>query len=158
MHTRISEQLSDDIRSMAEELRLPVSNLVRNVLEETFSVVETVSENVGELLEEVLDEAEVARGRYRGRRPRRRWHREDASPVDAQQAAEAAEAADAEPDAAPRPEFPDVLGWQPLLLNRDADCADCGRGVPRGERAFVGVGAQGLSSTVLCRECTEARG
>ncbi len=160
LHTRISEQLSDDIRRMAEELRVPVSNLVRNVLEETFSVVETVSENVGELLEEVLDETEVARSRYRGRRRRHRrhWHHDEAGPVDAEEAADAAEAADAEPDAAPRPEFPDVLGWQPLLLNRDADCGDCGRGVPRGERAFVGVGAQGLSSTVLCRECTEARG
>lgn len=158
MHTRISEQLSDDIRRMAEELRVPVSNLVRNVLEETFSVVETVSENVGELLEEVLDEAEVARSRYRGRRRRHRrhWHHEDARDVeDAEEASgEAAEAADAEP----RPEFPEILGWQPLLLNRDADCADCGRGVSRGERAFVGVGAQGLSSTILCRECTEARG
>lgn len=158
LHTRISEQLSDDIRRMAEELRVPVSNLVRNVLEETFSVVETVSENVGELLEEVLDETEVARSRYRGRRHRRHWRHEDAGDVeDAEEASAEAETAD-EPDAEPRPEFPEVLGWQPLLLNQDADCADCGRGVPRGERAFVGVGAQGLSSTVLCRECTEARG
>ena len=39
LHTRISEDLADDIREIAEELRVPVSNIVRNVLEEAFSVV-----------------------------------------------------------------------------------------------------------------------
>ena len=50
LHTRISEQLSEDIRQMADELRVPVSNLVRNVLEEAFAVVETVTDNVGDLV------------------------------------------------------------------------------------------------------------
>ena len=43
LHTRISEQLSDEIREAAEELRVPVSNLVRNVLEEAFGAVERVN-------------------------------------------------------------------------------------------------------------------
>lgn len=67
LHTRISEQLSDDIRRLAEDLRVPTSNLVRNVLEEVFAVVETVSQDVGGLFEEVLDEAEAARSRIRRR-------------------------------------------------------------------------------------------
>jgi hypothetical protein len=161
LHTRISEQLSDDIRSMAEELRVPVSNLVRNVLEEAFSVVETVSENVGDLLEEVLDEAEVVRRRYRVRRGDL-----DAEPADDDEPLhdddeaseeQAAAAADAPPER-PRPAFPEVLGWQPMLLNREAQCADCSRGLPRGKKAFVGMTGSGLSSTVLCRKCTGARG
>jgi len=57
LHTRISQQLAEDIGRMAEDLRVPVSNLVRNVLEEVFSVVETVTDNVGELIEDVMDEA-----------------------------------------------------------------------------------------------------
>jgi hypothetical protein len=63
LHTRISQQLAEEIGRMAEDLRVPVSNLVRNVLEEVFSVVETVTENVGEAIEGVLDEAGRARGR-----------------------------------------------------------------------------------------------
>ena len=63
LHTRISQQLAQDIGRMAEDLRVPVSNLVRNVLEEVFSVVETVTDNVGELIEDVMDEAGRARRR-----------------------------------------------------------------------------------------------
>jgi hypothetical protein len=63
LHTRISQQLAEDIGRMAEDLRVPVSNLVRNVLEEVFSVVETVTENVGELIEDVMGEAGRSRRR-----------------------------------------------------------------------------------------------
>ena len=63
LHTRISQQLAEDIGRMAEDLRVPVSNLVRNVLEEVFSVVETVTDNVGELIEGVMDDASRARRR-----------------------------------------------------------------------------------------------
>ena len=57
LHTRISERLSDDIRRLAEDLRVPTSNLVRNVLEEVFSVVESVSDDVSDLVDDVLEEA-----------------------------------------------------------------------------------------------------
>jgi len=80
LHTRISDSLAEDIRRIADDLRVPTSNLVRNVLEEVFDVVESVSDDVGGLFEEVLDEAEAARQRIastrsrsrrrRGRRPR----------------------------------------------------------------------------------------
>jgi hypothetical protein len=186
LHTRISDQLSDDIRSVAEELRVPVSNLVRNVLEEAFSVVETVSENVGDLVEDILEDAESAQHRFRRyqRRLRRdEWtpqrddaHREDDlddldedpadEPYDSVSTAPepAAEAAAAQPETEPgsepersRPPFAEVLGWQPLVLNRDVECADCGRRVERGRRAFMGLVEGGVSSTFLCRRCTEER-
>ena len=40
LHTRVSEDLDEAIRDAADELRVPVSNLVRNVLEDIFEVVE----------------------------------------------------------------------------------------------------------------------
>lgn len=154
MHTRISEQLADDIRRVAEDLRVPVSNLVRNALEEAFTVAETVTENVGDLIEDVLDDAE--RVSRRVRHSARHWAEEqppacDASPADA-------ETQEEEEDAEPRPEFPDIVGWQPLILNQQGPCADCGRDLVRGERAFAGLTAGGLSQTMLCRACLEARG
>ncbi|MGH0036567.1 MAG: DUF4339 domain-containing protein [Myxococcota bacterium] len=70
LHTRVSDALADDIRRMADDLRVPASNLVRNVLEEVFTVVETVSDDVGELFEDLLDEADATRERIRKQRSR----------------------------------------------------------------------------------------
>lgn len=72
LHTRVSERLAEDIRRVADDLRVPVSNLVRNVLEDAFDVVETVTGDVGSLLEDVLDEAEGASRRLQHARARRR--------------------------------------------------------------------------------------
>jgi BMFP domain-containing protein YqiC len=196
LHTRISEQLSEDIRSAAEDLRVPVSNLVRNVLEEAFGAVERVSDEVGEFLEDVLGDAEGARRdirrlrrrvRHLARRQRRRFRRGgrywpgetwDDAGEESDEAAEgvgepgaptarmeteerelsaAAESAPRTPPAPPR-DFPDVLGWQPLLLNAAAPCAGCDRALAAGERVFVGATERGLSRTFLCDACMRARG
>jgi hypothetical protein len=152
LHTRISQQLAEDIGRMADDLRVPVSNLVRNVLEEVFSVVETVTDNVGELLEDVMEEAERARERHpRFHRHARRhgWRREPRG--------EAAADAARPREAAARTEPPDVVGWQALILAREAVCADCAAPLARGERAYLGVGATGTGSHTLCADCLDAR-
>ena len=71
LHTRVSDSLAEDIRRIADDLRVPASNLVRNVLEEVFDVVESVSDDVSDLFGDVLQEADAARERLlrtRGRR------------------------------------------------------------------------------------------
>lgn len=99
---------------MAEDLRVPASNLVRNVLEEVFDVVESVSDDVGGLFEEVLDEAEAARERIatarsrsrrrRGRRPRDAERARDRAAWEAARAeVEQAERRGAGPQGAPPP-------------------------------------------------------
>lgn len=144
LHTRISDDLADDIRRVADDLRVPVSNLVRNVLEETFSVVESVTDNVGELLEEVIDEAEAARERIR-RRQRRRRPAEDAR--------EAPSGAAGEDEDAPRDPLGDVLGWQPVVLHRPRRCDACGTPQPAGARAHLGVTERGVGPATLCEAC-----
>ena len=168
LHTRISEQLSDDIRRLAEDLRVPTSNLVRNVLEEVFTVVENVSEDVGEIFEEVLEEADAARDRIRRRHRHSNRRRRSSGERTWSDVAEAEIRDDEDREQPPetpkppepareRPEFPDVLGWQPLVLNQTQDCADCGRSLPRGSRAYVGATETGLSRNTLCRECLQGR-
>ena len=142
LHTRISDDLAEDIRRVAEDLRVPVSNLVRNVLEEAFSVVETVTDNVGDLIEDVVEEAERARSRMRQRRTRSQRR----EPPETQEAAAPA-----------RAEFAEVLGWQPLILNRHQICADCEEPLERGERAYLGIFAAGPSPHFLCPDCADAR-
>jgi len=198
LHTRISEQLAEDIRRVAEDLRVPVSNLVRNVLEETFSVVESVTDNLGTWLEDVATEVGQARSspRQRQRRWARSWARareggeaplgprdetawenswdesSTASPESSAQggpptgvssvregetAAERAAPSGAAPSAGERPDFSQVLGWQPLVMNRPQSCADCGRLLVRGDRASLGLTQSGVSGLVLCRACMDAR-
>jgi len=141
LHTRISERLDETLRRAADELRVPVSNLVRNVLEDAFVVVETVAENVGELVDDVIEEAGRVRGEFQ-RRARRHGHyrRSHRAPV-----------------REVRPEFSEVMGWQPLILNAEQHCADCGRELRRGERGYLGMRAEGQSRTYLCRSCLLAR-
>jgi hypothetical protein len=138
LHTRVSDRLAEDIRSVADELRVPVSNLVRNVLEDVFSVVEVVTDNVGDLVEDVVGEADRAASDLARRV--RSYARETRPETGGGAAAEA-------------PRFPEVLGWQPLILNAERDCADCGRRLERGEQALLGLTASGPGSTFLCRDC-----
>lgn len=51
IHTRVPESLDDEIKRRATDLGLSVSNLVRNVLQHTFGLVEDI----------VHDSAEIAR-------------------------------------------------------------------------------------------------
>jgi hypothetical protein len=45
----------------------------------------------------------------------------------------------------------DVLGWQPIVLGKNAVCAKCNAILPRGRDAAVGVGTQ----LVVCLTCLE---
>lgn len=197
LHTRVSEQLSDDIRRFAEDLRVPASNLVRNVLEEVFTVVDNVTDDVGDLFDDLIDEAEGVRervrkqadshqrrSRSRGRSRRGSWRSafdgadeadveaefrrdetseaggkpsagRDSDSANDQTAGEQSEAVDSKPRAAEL--FPDILGWQPLVLNRDFACGRCERNLSAGESAFLGLGEQGLTQTALCGRCAGSR-
>jgi len=44
-----------------------------------------------------------------------------------------------------------VLGWQPIVLGKNAVCAKCNAILPRGRDAAVGVGTQ----LVVCQACLE---
>jgi hypothetical protein len=157
LHTRVSEPLDEAIRRAAEELRVPVSNLVRNVLEDVFDVVEKVTGNVGDLIEDLGEGGYGRVRRHRARHLARRFRREFGVERAEDEEEEREVGAPSEPAKPARREFPDVVGWQPLILNGPQPCADCGREVGRGARAFVGLTASGLSGTWLCPSCMQAR-
>jgi len=169
LHTRVSEQLSEDIRRLADDLRVPVSNLVRNVLEEVFTVVENVSEDMGDFLDDVVEEAEGVRERVRNQRRATRAARDNArrnrpqprgrrrDPIDVEEELrrdEAAEAGDhTDPNAAAQGRD-DVLGWQPIVLNQATHCAQCGAGLEAGANAFLAISRAGEPGTVVCSGCS----
>lgn len=53
------------------------------------------------------------------------------------------------PPAAAVTSIDDVLGWQPIVLGKNALCARCNAILPRGQDAAVGVGTQ----LVVCPAC-----
>ena len=110
LHTRVSDTLAEDIRRIADDLRVPASNLVRNVLEEVFDVVETVSDDMSDLFGDVLQEADAARERLvrtRGRRDGR--HRDRAAWEAAREEVAAAERA--RPAGEPASPPPPPIEW-----------------------------------------------
>ena len=139
LHTRISEQLAEDIRAIADDLRVPVSNLVRNVLEEAFDAVERVSGDVSSLMDDVIEEAELASQRYRRYRDRVRER--------ARERAAEARVATPPPHASPVVPADDplarVVAWQPVVLAAPRRCARTGRELRPGERAYLGLGDTG---------------
>ncbi len=151
LHTRVSEDLAEDLRRVAGDLRVPVSNLVRNVLEEAFSVVETVTDNVGELIEEVMDEAEAVRERIRGRQRRKR--RGERHPAEAEAAARPAPTPESAP---PRGAADDVIGWQALVLARPQPCERCEVLLGRGDPAYASVTSRGVGEVWRCEGCLRA--
>ena len=146
LHTRISDSLAEDIRRLAEDLRVPASNLVRNVLEEAFSVASQVGEDVSDLLGDALERA----GRASERMERRRARREAApAPPEGDRAGGPADA-----DALARA-FPGVMAWQPVVLNPAARCARTGRRLAPGSRAWLGVAAHGPTRLLLAEDVLE---
>jgi hypothetical protein len=144
LHTRISEQLADDIRAIADDLRVPVSNLVRNVLEEAFDAVERVTGDVSNLMDGVMEEAELATQRYRRYRARvRERARERAEDARAAAATPVAAAVPAAPAAAADDPLARVVAWQPVVLAAVRRCARTGRELRPGERAYLGLGDTG---------------
>ena len=167
MHTRISDDLDEALQDAARRLRVPVSNLVRNVLEDVFDVVEAVTENMGGFVEDVVEEAQSLGRRWEGRWRERTadarakqvaFDREERTrrpaPAEPPPAAPAAPAAGTDAAHA-SPEFPDVAAWQPLVMNAAQSCAGCGREMRRGDAAYLAVGGVRPGPTFLCEPCLD---
>jgi len=158
LHTRISDDLDEALQDAARRLRVPVSNLVRNVLEDVFDVVELVTENVGGFVEDVVEEAQDLgrrwEGRFRERTAEARARRVEEDRGETPPAPPKPPA----PEPAARAEFPDVAAWQPLVMNTVHECAGCGRSLRRGDNAYLAVGGTRPGPTFLCEPCLDGLG
>lgn len=133
IHTRVPERLDAHLRQRAEDLGISVSNLVRNVLGHAFGLV-------GDVVADSHAIARAARGEQKG-------------PGDGR-AADEPRASERPVERAPdprRPSIDDVIGWQPIILGKNAVCERCNAIVPRGTDAAVGAGTQ----FVICPSCLQ---
>lgn len=60
LQTRVPESLYDDLVGQARRLRVPVSNLVRNILEDSIRIVETIVDGGLDIAEAIANKASEA--------------------------------------------------------------------------------------------------
>lgn len=132
LHTRVPAVLEDELKRLATTLKMPVSNLVRAVLEDAVDAVEVVGER--------------AEGQLRGIVSRihqqRQTLRTAVQGTAVQGTAVAREKLATDTDAPPEKKPVDlegVVGVQRLTLIVEARCTSCERVLSRGTEAYRGI-------------------
>lgn len=128
LHTRVPAILEDELKRLAKNLRVPVSNVVRAILEDAVDAVDTVGEVAEDELVGFADRLARQRDQLRDRVARR-----GAAPVEPEETA-APDADEGCPEAAPEI-LEGVFGFQPLVLATAAECAVCKKPLPAGSSA-----------------------
>jgi len=105
---RVPRELKEAVIAHASKLGIPVSILIRNILEEAFQVKEGAGGHDGTV---------------------------------------------GANDAGGEPQFPQVIGWEEIRLNRAMKCAACGSEAARGSMAMLGLAGPGEDHVILCGKC-----
>jgi hypothetical protein len=136
IQTRVPRDLETTLKEEARRRRLTVSHLIRNILEDTFELVDGVVADVDQI---VADSVSLARSL--GRSARRLT---------------TAEPGDEPASGEPADDLPHVYAWNEVVLHRPAACSRCGTEIGRGQRGFVGM-REDRSRPLewLCGECIE---
>ena len=137
IHTRVPESLEAELRQKAQGLGISVSNLVRNVLGHAFGLVGDVVADGHAIARAARGDTPAGHGAAPG------------SPAGPQAAAAPA------PVQAPALAIDDVLGWQPMVLGKNAVCARCNAILPRGSDAAIGVAEPTGGRLVICLACLQ---
>jgi len=151
IQTRVARDLESTLKREARRRRLTVSHLIRNILEDTFDLVDDVVGGVDEI---VSDSVELARRVGRDAR-RMAGAVRDAVATDAVREADAP--VDLAADGADEGPLADVYAWNGVIANRAVACAHCHAPIERGAQAFVGLSDDATRArTWLCPACREA--
>ncbi len=140
LHTRVPAVLEQELKRLATSWRVPVSNVVRTLLEDAVTTIDSMGR--------------VAEGELRGVADRLREHRNQLLKPFGEQSGSARPA---RPEPAARPAqapLAGVVGYQPLLLARDESCSLCGVSLAAGSSAFLGISERaGGPRVILGQEC-----
>lgn len=192
IQTRVPRDLEQALKRQAEQRRLSVSHLIRNVLEDAFDLVDGVIEHVDVLVADSQDLGRQVRRDARdlarraqgvGRRTEPGEEPSGAGPDGDSARADRPSGAASEgagpqqggpqgPAGAPAPQAPaeaplaaprpyrnldHILAWNPVTLNRAAQCSGCAASLARGEPAHLGVAeTPGSPPEWLCDACLRA--
>lgn len=142
IQTRVPESLESALKQEATRRRLPVSQLVRNILEDTLQIVGDVVDGVDAIVQE-----SIALGRQVGQGVARARSTTGAA-TSASAPGQPEPQADAPPEAETETEtdaaaavaaLDDVYAWNEVVVNREAACSLCATVLSAGATAFVGL-------------------
>jgi len=157
IQARVPEDLEHTLKQAAEKRRMSVSHLIRNVLEDTFTLVDHIVADSSALVEQVSRDAKRVAASVRGEADVPTPHQARSNP--AQSTQDQAQDQDEEPDHLSRQAVLDsVDAWQDVIVNRPGYCIECNRELKRGQRAWRGLSPllnQGNGPVWLCPECLE---
>lgn len=135
LNLRIGKDLEDRIKTEAEKLNIPVSNLVRNILDDAFELVEDLGENVSNLVEDVVGNAENIAENFKSA---------------VKDYVAAGEKAGSEAD------VKDVSAWQEIKMGKDGNCSKCDESIHRGSKAHMGFTDRTGKRMFLCGSCIDS--
>ena len=115
---RVPKELKERVILRAVELGIPVSILIRNILEAAFSDT---------AFKQDIHKTRIGTDVYRNGS-----------------------------DKVASNQFPSVLGWEDIRLNRSASCAGCGKNLQPGSHVTLGISSPGEERIILCDICKES--
>lgn len=131
IHTRVPAVLEQELKRLAENIRVPVSNLIRTILEDAVDMADRAGRGVEEELRHAASTLSSKRENILSKGKKR-----------AQSTGRKADALDG------------VIGFQPLNLAADSRCAKCDAALDVGEEAHLGITADPTAArVVVCNEC-----
>ncbi len=173
IQTRVPQNLESTLKDEARRRRLSVSHLIRNVLEDTFNLVDNVVTEVDRVVTDSVEMAQTFKrdaARLAATARGETSHRNAPSSVPPAEVVVQSDDVDAsedeEPEVEPLESAPaesaedsplrHVYGFQELVLNRQAECAKCGCVIARGSRAYLGMNDRPEMPRVwVCQDCLE---
>lgn len=134
IHTRVPAVLEQELKRLAQSLRVPVSNVVRAILEDAVDAVDVVGRRAEGEMRTVAERLAEKRGWLRGKA-----HGDSVPPPGAGSA-------------------DDVIGYQPLVLASAQKCGKCGCELEVGAEAYIAIRQNpGASRLVIGPECLPSR-
>jgi hypothetical protein len=132
VQTRVPRNLEETLKREARRRRVTVSHLIRSLIEDTFQLVDGVVADVDQIVSDSVNLVRTVRRSARRLGKSRR----------------------ARGSGAPGGDLSHVVAWNEVVLQRAVRCTGCGAALPRGARAFSGLGDErGAPRTWLCAVC-----
>ena len=168
IQTRVPKDLESTLKDEARKQRLSVSHLIRNVLEDTFNLVDNVVVEVDKVVTDSVTAAQTFKRdavRLAQTVQGSTAHRdgEEAEDGEGPVRVDVRDGSEPEPDAVEAPAEPaeldlsSVYAWQPVVINKPTSCSRCEKELTKGEQGHMGLtGEPGPPRFWLCESCVES--
>ena len=161
IQTRVEEDLDETLRAAAKQQRVTVSQLIRNVLHDTFKMVDDIVVNTTNLTESVKRDARRIAASAQGFASEAEAAAAKAARLVAQPQTPAAPSAatTSVPALVAHETLESALAWQEVVMGRERPCARCGNPLAKGDKGFLGVlDDPAAPRPFICPTCAVALG